>query len=167
LSHAYYKVPNVVPDPRVGLVWSPSGSKGTVVRGGFGIFSDLPAAYLVTNIFNNAPFPYTAVIYDGSKVGTVADPASAAATALSQYNTFKTGFFGGQTLAQLQNTLPTFSPFSYFSIPQDFKTPTYAEWSFEIQQQIGAKNVLVATYSGNHGYNLVVQNGFANARSPL
>lgn len=163
LSHAYYKVPNVVPDPRVGLVWSPSGSKGTVVRGGFGIFSDLPPAYLVTNIFNNAPFPYTAVIYDGSKVGTVADPASAAATALSQYNAFKTGFFGGQTLAQLQNTLPTFSPFSYFSIPQEFKTPTYAEWSFEIQQQIGAKNVLVATYSGNHGYNLIVQNGFANA----
>ena len=56
-----------------------------------------------------------------------------------------------------------FGPIGYFSIPQHFSTPKYAEWSFEIEQPIGAKNVLVATYTGNHGYNLLVQNGFANA----
>ncbi len=56
-----------------------------------------------------------------------------------------------------------FSPIGYFSIPQHFSTPEYAEWSFEIEQPVGAKNVFVATYTGNHGYNLLVQNGFANA----
>lgn len=163
LSHAYYNVDSVVPDPRVGLVWSPDRAHGMVVRGGFGIFSDLSPAFLVSNVFNNAPFPYTAQIYDGSTVGLATSPGTAAAEALAQYNTFKSGFFGGLTLAQLQNELPTFSPFSYFGISQKFKTPNYAEWSFEIQQPFGARNVFVLTYSGNHGYNLLLQNGFANA----
>ena len=162
-SHAYYNVTPIVADPRFSLVWSPSKLNGTVLRGGFGVFSDLAPGGLVSNIFNNGPFPFTTEVADGSAVNTANDPASAAAEAAAQYNALKTGFFGGQTLAQLQNVLPTFSPFSYFSIPQTFKTPTYLEWSFELQQPIGAKNVVALTYSGNHGYNLIVQNGFANA----
>jgi hypothetical protein len=103
----------------------------TLIRGGFGIFSDLSPAFLVSNVFNNAPYPYTANIYDGSTVGLVNNPGSAAATALAQYNTFKSGFFSGQTLAQLQNELPTFSPFfNYFGISQKFKTPNYCGVEF-------------------------------------
>ncbi|HUE22541.1 MAG TPA: hypothetical protein VMQ86_12735 [Bryobacteraceae bacterium] len=83
---------------------------------------------------------------------------SSAAAAQNQFNAFKTGFFNGETMDQLGN-----SPFNYFSTDQHFSTPTYAEWSFEIEQPIGQKNVLVATYSGNHGYNLLVQSGFPNA----
>jgi hypothetical protein len=164
-SHAYYKVPSIVPDPRVGVVWSPNDAHGLVVRTGVGIFSDLSPAFLVSNVFNNAPYPYNATIYDGSKVDTINDPASAPATALAQYNAFKSGFFGGQTLAQLQAALPTFNPFNYFSIQPEFKAPTYVEWSFEIEQPIGKKNAIIATYSGNHGYDLLIQNGFANASS--
>jgi hypothetical protein len=55
-----------------------------------------------------------------------------------------------------------FGPVGYYSIPQHFATPEYAEWSFEIEQPIGQKNVVVATYTGNHGYNLLMTNGFAN-----
>lgn len=163
LSHAYYSTQPVVADPRVGLVWSPNNSQSTVIRSGIGLFSDLAPAFLVTNVFNNAPYPYTATVYNGSLVDLASDPLSAAAVAQSQYNTFKSGFFGGQTLAQLQSALPTFSPFNYFSIPKTFKTPTYIEWSFEVQHSFGAKNVLVLTYSGNHGYDEIVENGFANA----
>lgn len=162
-SNAYYKVPFFVPDPRVGLVWSPDTAHGMVVRGGVGVFSDLSPAFLVSNVFNNPPYPYNAEIFDGSKVDTINDPASAAATALAQFNTFKSGFFNGKTLAQLQSALPTFSPFNFFSTQPEFKAPTYVEWSFEVQQPFGPKNVLVLTYSGNHGYDLLLQNGFANA----
>jgi len=70
----------------------------------------------------------------------------------------------GATLAQLNSeVLGGFSPLGYHSVDQHFSTPEYAEWSFEIEQPIGQKNVVVATYTGNHGYNLLVQNGFANA----
>lgn len=163
LTHAYSNVDSVVADPRLGVVWSPRGPNSMVIRGGVGLFSDLAPAFLVTNVFNNAPFPFTPTIYD-APVNTVGDPTSAAAIAQNQYNAFKTGFFAGNTFGQLNTALGgTFSPFNYFSIPQKFQTPRYAEWSFEIQQPIGAHDAFVVTYSGNHGYNLVTQSGWPNA----
>jgi len=165
LSNAYYNVDSVVPQPRLGVVWSPrgSGSNAMVIRGGFGLFADLAPAFLVSNLFHNAPYPYGTYVNGGQEVGLASDPSSAAAQAQNEFNAFKTGFFNGQTLAQLTSAVPGFGPFSYSSIDQHFSTPMYAEWSFEIEQPIGQKNVLVATYSGNHGYNLLAQNGFANA----
>lgn len=164
LSHPYYSTDSVVPDPRLGIVWSPLGPNGMVLRGGIGLFSDLAPGFLVSNVFTNAPFPYRATIADGSLVGLANVPGSAAAEAQAQYNAFKTGFFNGETLSQLSSSIGSpFSPINYFSVPQKFETPNYLEWSFEIQQPFGSKNVLVATYSGNHGYNLLLQNGFANA----
>jgi outer membrane receptor protein involved in Fe transport len=164
LSNAYYGVDAIVPQPRLGIVWSPKGNNSTVVRAGFGLFADLAPAFLIGNLYNQAPYPFSGVIYNGQEVGPASDPNSAAAAAQNEFNAFKTGFFGGQTLAQLNNSVPGgFGPFGYFSIPQHFGTPEYAEWSFEIEHRIGEKNVVVATYSGNHGYNLMVQNGFVNA----
>ncbi len=163
LTHAYYSTDSVVADPRLGVVWSPRSGNSTVIRGGVGLFSDLAPGTLVSSVFNNPPFPYTATIYDAPVNTAAADPTSAAAIAQNQYNAFKTGFAAGNTFNQLNTTLGgTFSPFNYFSIPHHFATPRYAEWSFEIQQPIGTKNAFIATYSGNHGYNLLVQNGFVN-----
>ena len=167
LTHAYYSTDSVVADPRLGIVWSPRGGNSTVIRGGVGLFSDLAPGTLVSSVFNNPPFPYTATIYGGQTVNTASDPSSAAAAAQNQYNAFKTGFFAGNTFDQLNTAVGGgFSPFNYFSIPHHFATPRYLEWSFEVQQPIGAKNVFVATYSGNHGYNLLLQNGFVNAYAP-
>ena len=163
LSHAYYSVDSVVPDPRLGVVWSPLGSGGPVVRGGIGLFADLSPGQLVANIFNNPPFPFTALINSGQTVNTASDPASAAAGSQNEYNAFKTGFAAGDTFATLSGLVPGFSPFNYFSIPKHFSTPQYAEWSFEIEQPIGSKSVLVATYSGNHGYNELLLNPWPNA----
>ncbi|MBV9760717.1 MAG: TonB-dependent receptor [Acidobacteriaceae bacterium] len=162
-SHAYYGVDSVVPDPRFGVVWSPNGSNGIVVRGGVGLFSDLEPGQLVSYIFNNPPFPFTPTINSGQTVNTASDPASAAAAAQNEYNAFKTGFFAGDTLATLSGLVPGFGAFNYFSVPHHLATPEYAEWSFEVEQPIGAKNVLVATYSGNHGYNELLLNPWPNA----
>ena len=164
LKSVYYGIDPIVADPRLGIVWTPGFAKRTVIRAGFGIFSDLAPAVLASNVYNNAPYPYSAVIFEGQEAGLVGDPNSAAASALNTYNAFKTGFFSGQTLSQLNNSVPGgFGAPGYFSIPHKFGTPQYSEWSFEVEQPIGRKNVLVATYSGNHGYNLLVMNGFVNA----
>jgi outer membrane receptor protein involved in Fe transport len=166
LGKAYYSVDSVVPQPRLGVVWSPmGGSNSMVIRAGFGLFADLSPAFLVSGLYNNSPYPFGAFVNNSAfEVGLASDPNSAAAAAQNQFNAFKTGFFNGETLAQLNAAVPGgFGPFGYFSIPQHTGTPEYAEWSFEIEQPIGQKNVVVATYTGNHGYNLLVQNGFANA----
>jgi hypothetical protein len=162
-SQAYYNTDAAVFDPRVGVVWSPFGSGNTVVRGGFGIFSDLAPGFLVSNIFSNAPSPYQVALYNGQTVNTVNDPTSAAAVALASYNAFRTGFANGATFSDLSNTVQNFGAPNYFSIPNHLSTPRYLEWSFEIQHAIGDKNVIVATYAGNHGRNLLAQTAFGNA----
>jgi hypothetical protein len=165
-SQAYYSVTPVVADPRVGVVWSPSGNPTWVVRGGMGLFSDLAPGVLVQSIFRNFPSPYEAVVYDGSSVGpeSASVAGSAPNTATAQYTALKSGFSKNQTLAQLSNaTGGVFSPPGMFSIPSDFLVPNVIEWSFEIEKQISPKNVVVVTYSGNHGYNLLAQNGWVNA----
>lgn len=158
LSNAYYAVDAIVPQPRLGIVWSPRGSGKTVIRAGIGTFADIAPGFLVASLYANAPYPYTSVIFDGTAVGPAATGA-----ALNQYNTFKSGFTSGATLATLSSIDPAFSPPNYFSIPQHFGTPEVIKWSFEIEQPIGAKNVFVATYSGNHGFNFLTVNGFGNA----
>ncbi len=164
LPQAYYSVDPVVADPRLAVAWTPGKGKGMVLRSGFGLFSDLAPGLLAYYVFTNTPYPYTALISQGQQVGPVSDPNSAAAAALNQFNAFKSGFFSGETISELQSSVPGgFSPLPYFSIPRHYATPQYAEWSFEIEQRIGAGNALTATYSGNYGYNLLIQSGFVNA----
>jgi hypothetical protein len=137
-----------------------------VIRGGLGLFSDLAPGFLVQSIFRNFPSPYAAAVYDGSTVGPESGSAvgSAPNTAIAQYNALRTGFAKGQTLAQLSAaTGGVFSPPTIFGIPSNFETPNVLEWSFEVQKQLSPKNVVVVTYSGNHGYNLLAENGWVNA----
>ena len=165
LSHAYPSVQSIVPAPRVGVVWKPfHGNNSTVIRTGFGLFTDLPPGNLVASVFNQAPYTYSAVVFNGSSVGPATASGSAAASALAEYNAFKTGYAAGDTLATLNNIVPGgFTPINFFSVPKNLSDPKYLEWSFEIEQPFGKKNVLTATYSGNHGYDLFLTNPFANA----
>jgi hypothetical protein len=167
LRHAYSSTEFANPEGRLGVVWSPVGGNGPVIRAGFGMFADLPPGFFVSSIFSNAPNPFGAVVNGGQDVNSVAanDPNSAPSLAQEEYSIFHTGFFHGATLAQLSSSVPggAFGPPDVFVPPAELKSPKYLEWSFEIQQPLGRKNVFVATYSGNHGYDLFAQNGFANA----
>jgi outer membrane receptor protein involved in Fe transport len=157
-SQPYYSTDAIVPQPRVGIVWSRQRF-GTVVRAGAGLFADLTPGFLVSSVFVNPPYPYYSSIFDGTSVGPAAVNA-----AYTQYTAFNSGFKSGATLSQLNNEVPGgFTPPSYFSTPQHFSTPNVVKWSFEIQQPIGAKNVFIATYAGNHSYNLLAIDGFADA----
>jgi len=157
LSNAYPATDAAVFLPRGGVVWSPKGAGGLVIRTGAGLFTDLPPGDLASDVFTNFPYEFTANIYGGQAVGS-----PAASAALNEYNAFKTGFANGATLTQLAAEIPGFAPPNLFSTPSTLHSPEYAEWSFEIEKPLGQKNVLVATYSGNHGYNELVTNPLAN-----
>ena len=165
LSSGYPSVQALIPLPRVGVVWKPrkGRSNSTVIRGGFGMFADLPPGGLMESLITNTPYLFTGNVFSGAPVGLATTPGTAAAGALAQYNAFKTGFFNGATFDQLNNSIPGgFSPINFFSVPNHLNSPEYLEWSFEIEQPFGRKNVLSATYSGTHGYNLLADNPFVN-----
>ncbi len=167
LRYAYGSTEFANPEGRLGVVWSPLGAKGPVIRTGAGMFADLPPGFLVASVFSNSPNPFAAFVNGGQTVNSIAsgDPSSAASLAQAEYSVFRGGFFGGQTVTQLSNNVPggAFGPPGVFVPPAELKSPKYVEWSFEIEQPLGQKSVFVATYSGNHGYDLFAQNGFANA----
>jgi hypothetical protein len=165
LSNAYTNTQAGLFEPRFGAVWSPLGTSGPVFRAGVGLFSDLSPANLAYELFTNAPNSFTAPVFAGS-VNTSTDSTSAGATALNSAQAFRNGFAQGYTFAQLNSALSAvggFSPPSFFSTSNNILLPKYLEWSFEIQQPVGNKNVIDIAYTGNHGRNLLVINPAVNA----
>jgi hypothetical protein len=164
LERAYKNYEALLPEPRVGVVWSPFGSGKTVVRTGVGLFSSLPSASVVSSIFNNAPNKFSPSIGAGN-VGLATDPSTSQATALASFNIFEASFAKGATLSQIQAALAgktTFAAPGYYAPPDDFRPPRIWQWSFEIEQPLTARNVLAVTYAGNHGNNESVSNGTMN-----
>jgi hypothetical protein len=158
LSNAFYSTESVVPQPRVGVTYNPGWSKNTVFRGGVGLFADLFPSYLAGSLFSNAPNSFVPTV----RLGTVNTGGAGSAVAISEATgaAFRNGFANGATLSQLQATLApvAFTPPAYFTIPNEFLTSKYLEWSFEVQQQIAIKNVITISYVGNHGYDLQDRN---------
>jgi hypothetical protein len=158
LSHAFYNIESVVPQPRLGITWSPGWSKNTVIRGGVGLFSDQFPAFFAGSLFGNSPNVFTPTIRTGT-VNT-GGAGSAPAIAIATAQAFQSGFTGGATLAQLQARLApvAFTPPGYFTIPSTLNDTKFLEWSFEVQHQFLTKNVFTVSYVGNHGYDVFLRN---------
>jgi len=162
--NTFENIEAVIPEPRIGLVYGPFGPGKTVVRGGVGLFSNTFAGNVAANIFGNAPNKFTPTVNFGT-VGLASDPASAQAAAIASAQVFQSGFSQGYTLAQFQSALgkvPFATP-GFYVYPNDFKSIKTLEWSIEIEQPLGAHDVLAINYSGNHGYDEPITNANANA----
>src|SRR6202046_2715645 len=66
LNTAFPSVTPVVYEPKVGFAWSPFGARNTVVRGGFGIFSDAIPTGAIDDILTNAPNDPSFVLFNGA-----------------------------------------------------------------------------------------------------
>jgi hypothetical protein len=147
----------------LGFSYAPGRWQKTVIRGGVGLFADLFPAFLASSVFANTPNVFSATVRAAlfNSAGAGSGPAIAAASG----NAFQSGFANGATLAQLQAAVApvTFTPPAMFSIPNQFAAPKFLEYSFEIQQQLGQKNVATFGYVGNHGYDIYARNTNANA----
>jgi hypothetical protein len=163
LEHEFYSTDAIIPQPRVGMVFSPSWSRNTVVRGGIGLFSDLYPALFAGGMAGNAPNVFSAILSQGLLNNS--GPGSAPAIALASATAFQSGFGAGATLTQLQQAVApaAFAPPEYYSLPQTVRSPRYLEWSLDVQHQFGAHNVLTIRYAGNHGYDIFLVNGNLDA----
>jgi hypothetical protein len=155
-SNLFYKAESIIPQPRLGVAWKPSGSSKTVIRGGVGLFSTNYTDGIAGTFANQVPNKFAPSGLTAGNIGLATDPTSSAYAAQTSANAFFSGFASGYTLSQIQAAVAPakFSIPSIYSSPATYKAPKDIEWSFEIEQQLTSHSALTASYVGNHGYNL-------------
>ena len=117
----------LLPQPRVGVAWSPIDHK-TVIRAGFGMYNDLQDA-LGYRADQNAPFNpvYSIAALPVAKLPlNPADPVPAGAKLVP----------GG--------------------VQPDMRTPTLISWSLRVERELSPNTALTIGYVGSHGYHELI-----------
>jgi hypothetical protein len=130
-------------DPRIGIAFRPFRDNKTVLRAGFGIFTQTPLGQLAYDFLGiplGAPYTYS---NNNGGVPLFTFPQTSPASTTAQYG--GTGLYDGM------------SP--------NFKDPQTAQWNFTIERQL--TNALAAriTYSGMNSYRMNVKEDY-NAIPP-
>jgi hypothetical protein len=162
LHQALANFTNISWQPRIGFAWSPFGSgRNTVIRGGFGLFTDAFPATIADSLLNNSPLNNFFQTAQAPLAPGIA--GNQAALAASANTSFVSGFSSGQTLAQILAANPSFVVPSFTNAAQRIISPQYQEWNLEFQHGFGQSTVFSVGYVGNHGVHEAVQNPGLNA----
>ena len=159
LKNAFPNMEKIVLAPRAGMAYSITPN--TVIRGGVGIFSDLFPGTLIDRFLTNAPNVATFDASSGPISPNIA--GSLLASDAASFAALQSGFAGGATLADLQAAAPLFTPPAMSSAPNNVLNPKWVEYNLEIEQKLGNHYSFDANYVGNHGYDIMTDNPFANA----
>jgi hypothetical protein len=158
-------------NPRAGFSWSPLGTdSSTVLRGGFGMFTDVfpgtVADYLLNNAPTNVGFNLYGQYYGGAPISVnSASATSGEAVTMASNAAFQAGFKNGASYTSLSNSVNGFSAPNMYSAVGKLHYPTYEEYSLQLEQAIDRKRqtVVSLSYVGNHGYHEPELNSGVNA----
>ncbi len=118
-----------LPQPRIGLAWSPFGTRrSTVIRAGFGMYNDLQDA-LGYRTDQNAPFNST-FSAPNLPVSQLPLPPS--------------------------TPVPSTAKLVPGGVQPDLQTPALISWSLRVQQEITPNTALSVGYIGSHGYHEII-----------
>jgi hypothetical protein len=116
-----------LPQPRLGVAWSPFGAK-TVIRAGFGMYNDLQDA-LGYRTDQNPPFNPTYSIASLPVTDLPIDPSA--------------------LVSAKAKIIPG-------GVQPDMKTPTLISWSLRVERQLTPNTALTVGYVGSHGYHELI-----------
>lgn len=162
--HPFAGVQKINPQGRFGFNYDVNGDGRTVIRGGFGMFTDLYPAGLLDGFIQNLPNVYRANIATGN-VGPSTISGTAANSSLQSFNAVESGFHSGASSSSLSAAVPSFATPGVILGPSTFKNPTYLEFNLQVQRQISKTDAVILAYVGNTGYNEIIWNGTVNAAS--
>jgi Carboxypeptidase regulatory-like domain len=153
LSNLFSSTPIAILQPRTAIAWQVR--KESVLRAGFGIFSDLLPGSIADLIGTNPPYVRT---FQGGLLGPVGGttiapgaPGSAIDATVAANQSFGAGFQQGQLscASSLSNAAACLAPVNITAVPDGkLRAPYFMEWSLGIEQQFGASTVVKAQYVG-------------------
>jgi Carboxypeptidase regulatory-like domain len=158
--------------PRIGFNWQPANDNKTVIRGGFGMFSDTFPGVIADDLLSNAPNNFhaqvigtlagaaTSPLLDPTTAGSGAQIAALSATAFQSQ--FKSGGTYATTRAAVLAAGANYSTPSFTTTAPFVHYPTYEEYSLAVERKIDSKSTIAVTYAGNHGYHEPVNDGTRN-----
>jgi len=177
LGNIFDSTPLAILQPRTAVAWQLAPR--TVLRSGFGLFSDLLPGSIVDLIGVNPPYSQT---FQGGLLGTVGGtaiapgvPDSAIDAAIVASKEFSNGFAQGRLSCSSAFASPgaCLQPVAITAVPDGkLHAPYFMEWSFGLEQQIGNTINVRAQYVGTrvvnqpyttqvNGYQTVCQGCFA------
>ncbi len=147
LGNLFSSTPVVILQPRTAIAWQFEAK--SVLRTGFGIFSDILPGTVADLIGTNPPYDKT---FQGGVLGSVGGraiapgaPNSAVGAIVAANQTFTSGFPQGQ---------PSLPPVAITAIPDGkLHAPYFMEWSMGIEHQFGTTASLHAQYVGTRAVN--------------
>ena len=158
LGNIFESTPLAILQPRTAVAWQIAPK--TVLRSGFGLFSDLLPGSIVDLVGVNPPYSQT---FQGGLLGTVGGttiapgaPGSAIDATVAANRTFNAGFPQGQLscASALANADTCLQSAAITAVPDGkLHAPYFMEWSFGVEQQIGNTVSLRAQYVGTRAVN--------------
>ena len=138
-------------DPRIGVAWKPLKTNKMVIRGGVGVFTDLPN-FNNQHFVNNNPLGGTSILYTAPGA---TPPQVVGGSTVTSENVLAAG-----------GTPPLSEQFVSLYVSPHYKDPQIVEWSFGIQSQLAQNWAVEADYVGNKGYYLGYLHLFGNQPAP-
>jgi carboxypeptidase family protein len=158
LGNLFSSTPLAILQPRTAIAWQ--FEPKTVLRTGFGIFSDILPGSVADLVGSNPPYDKT---FQGGLLGTVGGtaiapgvPDSAVGTTIAANQIFTAGFPQGRLSCASPQANPTtcLPPVAMTAVPDGkLHAPYFMEWSLGMEHQLGTTASLQAQYVGTRAVN--------------
>ena len=158
LGNIFSSTPLAILQPRTAIAWQ--FEPKTVLRAGFGLFSDIMPGSIADIVGVNPPYVKT---FQGGLLGTVGGsaiapgvPNSAVDATIAANQTFTSGFPQGQLscASPLANPAACLPPVAISAVTDgELHAPYFMEWSLGLEHQLGSTGTLRAQYVGTRAAN--------------
>ena len=158
LGNLFSSTPVAILQPRTAIAWQ--FAPNTVLRSGFGIFSDIMPGSIADLVGTNPPYVRT---FQGGLLGTVGGtaiapgvPNSAVDATVAANQRFGAGFQQGQLscASSHANAATCLPPVAITAVPSgELHAPYFMEWSLGLEHQFGTTASVKAQYVGTRAVN--------------